>query len=66
MTVSEFVKGWWVNKSGKQTDPVKYTWYKTKDSWWYGKKNGWYAKNSTYTIDGKAYSFDTRGYLVTK
>ena len=66
MTVSEFVKGWWVNKSGKQTDPVKYTWYKTKNSWWYGKKNGWYAKNSTYTIDGKAYSFDTRGYLVTK
>ena len=60
---NEFVHGWWCNKNGVQSDPVKYSWHKTSKGWWYGISGGWYAKNVTYTIDGKSYSFDNMGYL---
>ena len=60
---SEFVKGWWLNASCIQSDPVKCSWHKDKNGWWYGGGK-WYAKNATYTIDGKAYTFDKEGYCV--
>ena len=59
---NEFVNGWWCNKNGVQSDPVKYSWHKTSKGWWYGVSGGWYAKNATYTIDGKSYTFDKMGY----
>ena len=58
-----FVKGWWCNKNGVQSDPVKYSWHKTSKGWWYGADKGWYARNAAYVIDGKSYTFDKKGYM---
>ena len=63
---SEFVQGWWVNKNGVQSDPVKYSWHKAGSKWWYGVKDGWYAKSATYTIDSISYKFDKNGYYTEK
>lgn len=63
MAANEFVKGWWIGKSGVQSDPVKYGWHKTSKGWWYGSKN-WYAKGATYVIDGVSYNFDKAGYCT--
>ena len=61
MASNEFVKGWWINKNGTQTDTTKYSWHKTSKGWWYGAKN-WYAKSGSYVIDGVKYTFDKNGY----
>ena len=61
---NEFVNGWWCNKNGVQSDPVKYSWHKNSRGWWYGVTGGWYAKNATYIIDGVAYTFDKDGYCT--
>ena len=63
MAANEFVKSWWIGKSGVQSDPVKYGWHKTSKGWWYGSKN-WYAKGATYVIDGVSYNFDKAGYCT--
>ena len=63
MAESQFVKGWWINKNGVQSDPVRYSWHKDAKGWWYGAK-GWYAKGRSYVIDGKTYTFDAKGYCV--
>ena len=63
IAVNEFVRGWWINKNGIQSDPVHYGWHKTDTGWWYGANGGWYAKGKTYIIDGKSYAFDRNGYM---
>ena len=64
--VNEFVQGWWLDKNGVQSDPVKYGWHKTGNGWWYGVAGGWYAKGKAYTIDGVSYTFDKNGYYTEK
>ena len=63
IAISEFVQGWWVNKTGAWKDPVHYSWHKSGNRWWYGVKDGWYAKSKSYTINGKKYTFDKKGYM---
>ena len=63
---NEFVQGWWLNKNGIQSDPVRYGWHKTSKGWWYGVAGGWYAKSKTYTIDGVSYTFNKNGYSKDK
>ena len=64
MASNEFVKGWWVEKSGVQRDSVRYKWYRSKRGWWYGVNGGWYAKGKSYVIDGTKYTFDKKGYCL--
>ncbi len=63
IAMNEFIRGWWVNRTGAWKDPVRYSWHKSGSRWWYGVKGGWYAKNSTYTIDDGSYDFDEKGYM---
>ena len=60
----EFVKGYWLSKTGAWKDSVHYSWHKSGSKWWYGIEDGWYAKNGSYIIDGKEYTFDKKGYCV--
>ena len=62
IAMNEFIRGWWLNKTGAWKDPVRYSWHKSGSKWWYGVKDGWYAKDRSYTIDGKTYTFDKKGY----
>ncbi len=64
IAVNEFVQGWWLDRNGVQSDPVKYSWHKTGKGWWYGAAGGWYAKGKAYTIDGVSYKFDKNGYCT--
>ena len=64
MASHEFVKGYWIQRNGSQTDPIKYSWHRNLKGWWYGVNGGWYAKDQSYKIDGKIYHFDAAGYCT--
>ena len=63
MAKNEYIKGFYVNKSGARTSKAKCSWRKDKKGKWYGNSKGWYAKSCTLTIDGKKYTFKKNGYV---
>ena len=63
MAKNEYIKGFYVDKSGARTSKAKCSWRKDKKGKWYGNSKGWYAKNCTLTIDGKKYKFNKVGYV---
>ena len=63
MAKNEYIKGFYVDKSGAKTSKAKCSWRKDKKGKWYGNSKGWYAKNCTLTIDGKKYKFNKAGYV---
>ena len=66
IAVSEWIKGYWLGKSGAWTYKPRGSWHKNSKGWWYGDTSGWYAKNESCRIDGVEYRFDAKGYLVEK
>ncbi len=64
MASHEFVNGYWIQRNGRQIDPVRYRWHLNARGWWYGVNGGWYAKDQSYTINGKIYHFDADGYCT--
>ncbi len=61
---SEWVKGKWYEKSGKQTYKATGSWHHDSKGWWFGDTSGWYAKNCSQKIDGKVYNFNAKGYCT--
>ena len=64
MASSEWVKGYWLSKSGAWTYQPRGSWRKNSKGWWYGDTSGWYAKDQTQKINGKKYHFDAKGYCT--
>jgi glucan-binding repeat-containing protein len=63
MAKNEYIKGFYVNKSGVRSNKAKCTWRKDKKGKKYGNAKGWFAKGVTLTIDGKKYTFKKNGYV---
>ena len=63
MAKNEYIKGYYMTKTGARSAKAKCSWKKTAKGKRYSNAKGWYAKSCTLTIDGKKYTFKKNGYV---
>jgi len=66
MVTEEWVEGFWLDKSGKQTYENKAEFKEDEKGKYFEDESGWFAHNTTLVIDGKKYTFDKKGYVVNQ